>query len=76
MSARSFFYEVYSRSIKARAAYLMADEEIGTEIEPHDSIEVLYTPAMRRIRLGILKMDPVSRTRCAAVRRAATIPER
>ena len=61
------FCEVYSKSIRARASYLAADEKALAlhDIDPHDSIEVLYTPAMRRIRHGILQMDPPARSRFA-----------
>jgi hypothetical protein len=61
--------EVYSKSIRARASYLAADEKALAlhDIDPHDSIEVLYTPAMRRIRHGILQMDPPARSRFAPV---------
>ena len=49
-----------------------ADAEDGSQtkarpkcyIDPYDSIEVFYTPAIRRIHQGICNSDPSSRARC------------
>ena len=71
-----FAFEVYSRSIKARASYDAPDAEDDTEdgiskddvtkrfIDPYDSIQMFYTTAMRRIHRGVCASDSATKSQC------------
>lgn len=67
-------YEVYSTSIKANLSYLAAEGDpertwttTNPSIDPFDSVQVFYTPALRRIHQSIVLSDHATRTRCGGL---------
>ena len=77
---------VYSRSIRARVSYIARAPACRSPdfdkakpakqkryIDPCNTVQVFYPPAMRRIHRGIVESDPATRTRCGGIFRALAV---